>query len=119
MFHAATLHKPHIATHSRQDFVDTNITGTLLLLEEAATAGVESFVYTSPTSVFGDALGAARRFSSRMGDGRYHAYPQEHLWGDQGGGGGPFASCFTEIMGSRASCCGHHDFFLKRTTTRR
>jgi UDP-glucose 4-epimerase len=56
VFHAATLHKPHIATHSRQDFVDTNITGTLNLLEEAATAGVESFVFTSTTSVFGDAL---------------------------------------------------------------
>jgi UDP-glucose 4-epimerase len=56
VFHAATLHKPHIATHSRQDFVDTNINGTLNLLEEAATAGVESFVFTSTTSVFGDAL---------------------------------------------------------------
>ncbi len=56
VFHAATLHKPHIATHGRQDFIDTNITGTLNLLEEAATAGVQSFVYTSTTSVFGDAL---------------------------------------------------------------
>ena len=56
VFHAATLHKPHVATHSRQDFVDTNITGTLNLLEEAAAAGVESFIFTSTTSVFGDAL---------------------------------------------------------------
>lgn len=56
VFHAATLHKPHIATHSRQAFVDTNITGTLTLLEEAKAAGVESFVFTSTTSVFGDAL---------------------------------------------------------------
>ena len=56
VFHAATLHKPHVATHSRQDFVDTNVTGTLNLLEEAAAAGVESFIYTSTTSVFGDAL---------------------------------------------------------------
>jgi UDP-glucose 4-epimerase len=56
VFHTATLHKPHVATHTRQDFVDTNITGTLNLLEEAAGAGVESFVYTSTTSVFGDAL---------------------------------------------------------------
>jgi UDP-glucose 4-epimerase len=56
VFHAATLHKPHVATHSRQDFVDTNITGTLNLLEESVAAGVESFVYTSTTSVFGDAL---------------------------------------------------------------
>ena len=56
VFHAATLHKPHVATHSRQDFIDTNITGTLNLLEEAAAANVGSFVYTSTTSVFGDAL---------------------------------------------------------------
>ncbi len=56
VFHAATLHKPHVATHSRQDFVDTNITGTLNLLEEAVAAGVGAFVYTSTTSVFGDAL---------------------------------------------------------------
>ena len=38
VMHAATLHKPHVATHSRQDFVDTNITGTLNLLEEAVAA---------------------------------------------------------------------------------
>jgi len=56
VFHAATLHKPHVGTHSRQEFVDTNVTGTLNLLEEAVAAGVESFIYTSTTSVFGDAL---------------------------------------------------------------
>jgi UDP-glucose 4-epimerase len=56
VIHAATLHKPHVATHSRQDFVDTNITGTLNLLEEAVSAGVKSFVYTSTTSAFGRAL---------------------------------------------------------------
>lgn len=56
VLHAATLHKPHVATHSRQDFVDTNISGTLNLLEAAADAGVASFVYTSTTSAFGDAM---------------------------------------------------------------
>ena len=56
VFHAATLHKPHVATHGRLEFVDTNITGTLNLLEEAVAAGVESFVFTSTTSVFGAAL---------------------------------------------------------------
>src|SRR5689334_434793 len=38
--HAATLHKPHVATHRRQDFVDTNLTGTLTLLEAAVRARV-------------------------------------------------------------------------------
>lgn len=56
VLHAATLHKPHVATHSRQDFVDTNITGTLNLLEEAVAARVGAFVFTSTTSAFGDAL---------------------------------------------------------------
>src|SRR5690242_9000804 len=56
VFHAATLHKPHVGTHGRQEFVDVNVTGTLNLLEEAAAAGVRAFVFTSTTSVFGDAL---------------------------------------------------------------
>ena len=56
VLHTATLHKPHIATHSRQDFVDTNVTGTLNLLEEAIDAEVRAFVFTSTTSVFGRAL---------------------------------------------------------------
>lgn len=56
VLHTATLHKPHVATHSRQDFVDTNITGTLNLLEEAASAGVGAFIFTSTTSTFGDAM---------------------------------------------------------------
>ncbi len=56
VLHAATLHKPHVGSHDRQAFVDTNITGTLVLLEEAVAAGVASFVFTSTTSTFGYAL---------------------------------------------------------------
>jgi UDP-glucose 4-epimerase len=53
---AATLHKPHIGSRSRQDFLDTNVVGTLTLLEEAVAAGVQRFVFTSSTSAFGRAL---------------------------------------------------------------
>jgi UDP-glucose 4-epimerase len=56
VIHAATLHKPHVVTHSNQDFIDTNVTGTLNLLEAATAAGVRTFVYTSTTSAFGAAL---------------------------------------------------------------
>lgn len=56
VLHTATLHKPHVATHAKQDFVDTNITGTLNLLEEAAAAQVGAFVFTSTTSSYGDAM---------------------------------------------------------------
>src|SRR5262245_25458967 len=56
VLHTAALHKPHVVTHSRREFVDTNIVGTLNLLEAAAAARVRSFVYTSTTSVYGRAL---------------------------------------------------------------
>ncbi|MCK1543000.1 NAD(P)-dependent oxidoreductase [Bradyrhizobium sp. 179] len=56
VIHTATLHKPHVATHSKQDFVDTNVAGTLNLLEAAAASGVKSFVFTSTTSAFGSQL---------------------------------------------------------------
>ena len=56
ILHAATLHKPHVSSHERQAFVDTNVTGTLNLLEAAVAAGVARFVFTSTTSAFGRAL---------------------------------------------------------------
>lgn len=56
VLHPATLHKPHVGSHDRQAFVDTNVTGTLNLLEESVAAGVGSFVFTSTTSAFGRAL---------------------------------------------------------------
>ena len=56
VLHTATLHKPHVSSHDRQAFVDTNVTGTLVLLEEAVAGGVGSFVFTSTTSAFGRAL---------------------------------------------------------------
>jgi UDP-glucose 4-epimerase len=56
VLHAATLHKPHVGSHTRRDFVDTNITGTVNLLEAAVAAGAGAFVFTSTTSAFGRAL---------------------------------------------------------------
>src|SRR3954454_9165837 len=56
VLHTATLHKPHVGTHSRGAFVETNVTGTLTRREEAVAAGVGRFVFTSPTSAFGRAL---------------------------------------------------------------
>lgn len=56
VLHTATLHKPHVGSHSPQAFVDTNITGTLTVLDAASTAGVDGIVFTSSTSAFGRAL---------------------------------------------------------------
>ncbi len=57
--HAATLHKPHVGSHRRQAFIDTNISGTLNLLEAAVENDVGTFVFTSTTSAFGGALSPA------------------------------------------------------------
>lgn len=56
VLHTATLHKPHVGSHTRRDFVETNVTGTLNLLEAAVDARVRAFVFTSSTSAFGRAL---------------------------------------------------------------
>ena len=56
VIHTATLHKPHVATHSRAAFVETNVAGTLCVLEAALEHGVESVVFSSTTSTHGAAL---------------------------------------------------------------
>lgn len=56
IIHTATLHKPHVVTHTKQEFVDTNISGTLNLLEEAVASQVRAFIFTSTISTFGAAL---------------------------------------------------------------
>ncbi len=51
VIHAGALHKPDIVRYSRQAFIDTNVTGTLNLLEAAVAAGCSRFVFTSTTSL--------------------------------------------------------------------
>lgn len=51
VIHAGALHKPDIARNPRQAFIDTNVTGTLNLLEAAVAAGHDRFIFTSTTSL--------------------------------------------------------------------
>jgi UDP-glucose 4-epimerase len=56
VLHTATLHKPHVGTHDHQAFIETNVIGTTVLLEEGVAAGITRFVFASTTSAFGRAL---------------------------------------------------------------
>jgi UDP-glucose 4-epimerase len=57
VIHTASLHAKHLlAGATKQQFIDTNITGILHLLEAAVQAGIRRVVYTSTTSVYGFAL---------------------------------------------------------------
>lgn len=56
VIHAATLHKPQVGTQPMSAFVETNVSGTLALLEAAVEAGASRFVFTSTTSAFGETL---------------------------------------------------------------
>ena len=76
VLHAATLHKPHVATHAREAFVETNVRGTLILLEEAARARVRAFVMTSTTSAFGGALKPAAEAPAAWIDERVAPVPK-------------------------------------------
>jgi UDP-glucose 4-epimerase len=71
VIHSATLHKPHVATRPWQEFVEVNVSGTVVLLEEAVAAGVGAFVFTSSTSAFGHAM--------RPGEGSPAAWVTEDL----------------------------------------
>ncbi len=52
VIHSGALHKPDLARRTRQDFVDVNVAGTLVLLEAAAASQMcRKFVFTSTTSL--------------------------------------------------------------------
>jgi len=76
VIHAATLHKPHLATHSRAAFVETNIAGTLAVLEASLGCGVGAVVYSSTTSVFGAALRPGNGQPAAWVDERVEAVPR-------------------------------------------
>jgi len=65
ILHTATLHKPHVDTHTRQAFVDTNVTGTLNLLEEAVAAGVGLVFQNPDDQLFAATVAEDVRFGPR------------------------------------------------------
>jgi nucleoside-diphosphate-sugar epimerase len=67
VIHAGALHKPDIGRYPARAFVDTNVTGTLNLLEAAVAAGNDRFVFTSTTSLM---ISAELRAGKSGGAGR-------------------------------------------------
>jgi nucleoside-diphosphate-sugar epimerase len=66
VIHAGALHKPDIVRYPARAFVDVNVTGTLNLLEAAAAAGNDRFVFTSTTSLMiSEAVRAGRSGGAR------------------------------------------------------
>ncbi|CAH2408741.1 NAD-dependent epimerase/dehydratase family protein [Mesorhizobium escarrei] len=49
--HSGALHKPDIEHQRNEDFIETNVRGTLNLLDAAVVSGVQRFVFTSTTSL--------------------------------------------------------------------
>jgi nucleoside-diphosphate-sugar epimerase len=54
--HTAALHVPDLAAHDAREFREVNVEATRRLLQAAGEAGVARFVYTSTTSLYGDAM---------------------------------------------------------------
>jgi UDP-glucose 4-epimerase len=54
--HTAALHVPDLAASSAADFHAVNVEATRRLLAAAGEAGVTRFIYTSTTSLYGDAM---------------------------------------------------------------
>lgn len=57
IIHTAAVHGKHMDMNvPRIDFVETNILGTLNLLDASVSSGVKSFIYTSTTSIYGKSM---------------------------------------------------------------
>ncbi|MET4138244.1 NAD(P)-dependent oxidoreductase [Pedobacter sp. UYP1] len=57
VIHTAALHGRHMdLNYSREDFVNTNINGTLNLLNACVANGISKFLFTSTTSIYGKSL---------------------------------------------------------------
>ncbi len=57
IIHTAALHGKHYdLSYSREAFIDTNVYGTLNLLNAAVAHSVKQFLYISTTSIYGDAM---------------------------------------------------------------
>ncbi len=56
VIHTASLHVPDLAGRPAQEFRDVNVGATRRLLDACGSAGVRRFVYTSTTSLYGDAM---------------------------------------------------------------
>ncbi|HEY7741088.1 MAG TPA: NAD(P)-dependent oxidoreductase [Steroidobacteraceae bacterium] len=54
--HTAALHVPDLASRAAQEFREVNVDATRRLLQACGEAGVRRFVYTSTTSLYGDAM---------------------------------------------------------------
>ncbi|RWQ79820.1 MAG: NAD(P)-dependent oxidoreductase, partial [Mesorhizobium sp.] len=51
IIHSGALHKPDIEHNRNEDFIETNVRGTLNLLDAAVASGIQRFVFTSTTSL--------------------------------------------------------------------
>ncbi len=57
IIHTAAIHGRHYELgYTRTTFLDVNVQGTLNLLEAGVASGVKKFIYTSTTSVYGNAM---------------------------------------------------------------
>ncbi|NIM58942.1 MAG: NAD-dependent epimerase/dehydratase family protein [Candidatus Aminicenantes bacterium] len=61
IIHTCSLHAPHLKTHSSEEFISTNISGTLNLLKSAIENKIRRFVYTSTTSLYGHAMVSTKK----------------------------------------------------------
>jgi nucleoside-diphosphate-sugar epimerase len=118
VLHTATLHKPHVATHPKAAFMETNVAGTLALLEEAARAGVRRFVFTSTTSAFGAALSPPEGAPAAWIDEGAASVPK-NIYGVTKTAAEDLCALFAREHGMSCVVLRVARFFRRRTTFRR
>lgn len=82
IIHGGALHKPDIVRYPKQAFIDTNVTGTLNLLEAAARVGHDRFVFTSTTSLMvSDRVRAGSGEAAFWMDESFYEGPPRNIYG--------------------------------------
>ena len=94
VIHSATLHKPHVATHSKRDFVDANVIGTLAPAGGSGRRRGRSIRLHQHDERVRRRADACRRRACGVGDRGRRANTAEHLWRDQSCGGRTLCQLF-------------------------
>ncbi len=100
VLHTATLHKPHVVSHPREAFVETNVLGTLILLEEARRVARQELCPHQHDERLRRRSQAAPGRAGGLDRRKRGAGAEEHLWRHQDRGRGSLPA-FPSQRGAR------------------
>ena len=104
VFHFAALPRVSYSIEHPAETTETNIYGTVLLLEKARDHGVKRFIYSSSSSIYG----GAKKLPTRE---RENSPRPISIYGLQKWVGEPFAQLFSQLYGLQTICLRYFNVY--------